>query len=124
MVRSPLPHFRLDGVSQPVDPTVEWRKSTDHKEIDFYATVQPYTFAQIHNAVGVAVACAHPKCRISLYHSAPPMSLAADVHYAQMIELRRLARVRTKAMYGGDAAKVNRTQDRIKYLKWQIETNC
>eukprot|EP00752_Nemacystus_decipiens_P001889 g1819.t1 len=42
----------------------------------------------------------------------------------QMIELRRLARVRTKAMYAGDAAKVNRTQDRIKYLKWQIETNC
>lgn len=78
----------------------------------------------IHNAVGVAVARAHPKCRISLYHSAPPISLAADVHYAQMIELRRLARVRTKAMYGGDAAKVNRTQDRIKYLKWQIETNC
>lgn len=41
-----------------------------------------------------------------------------------MTELRRLARMRTKAMYAGDAAKVNRTGDRIKYLKWQIESSC
>lgn len=42
----------------------------------------------------------------------------------QMIELRRLARVRTRAMMSGKATKVKRTQERIKYLKWQIESNA
>lgn len=65
----------------------------------------------------------HPKCRIASHHSVSPVYRWL-LTYAQMTELRRLARVRTKAMYGGDAAKVNRTQDRIKYLKWQIESNC
>ena len=41
-----------------------------------------------------------------------------------MTELRRLARIRTRALMSGDPAKVNRTQCRIKYLKWQIETGA
>lgn len=43
---------------------------------------------------------------------------------SQMTELRRLARIRTRALMSGDPAKVNRTQCRIKYLKWQIETGA
>ncbi|CAM9371518.1 unnamed protein product [Ascophyllum nodosum] len=40
----------------------------------------------------------------------------------QMIDIRRLARIRTKALMSGNAAKVGRTQDKIKNLKWQIES--
>ena len=52
----------------------------------------------------------------------PCLLAVIPAEYLQMIDIRRLARIRTKALMSGNAAKVGRTQDKIKNLKWQIES--